>query len=152
MPPNVTMILKQRLKVKSVRFKVFQEIYRQHRVQWVSTDSTGSLNKWDEINVTSIQGVSVDESVATSTSSVSRITERAISHPPQAGSDPEHSMPKAAPKKAAAPSTPPASISKAPVAAPNSSLPSASFPIGGSEATLAVLYCGGPKREKPRQL
>ena len=56
---------------------------------------------------------------------VGTITEPAISHLPQAGGDPElfqlgeHSMPKAAPKLAAAPSTPEPSISKAPVAVPN---------------------------------
>ena len=65
------------------------------------------------------QGCFVDESVATSTSSVSRIPEPATSHPPQAGGNPElflqrgRAMPKAASNLAAAPSTPPASISKA---------------------------------------
>ena len=39
-----------------------------------------SLNNWDEVNLKSIQGVCVDESVATSTSSVSRTTEPAITH------------------------------------------------------------------------
>ena len=62
--------------------------------------SRRALNSWDEVNLTSIEGVCVDESVATSTSSVSRITEPAISHPPQAGSDSklflqrENTMPK----------------------------------------------------------
>ena len=44
-----------------------------------------SLNSWDEVNLTSVQGDFVDERVATSTSSVSRITEPAISHLPQPG-------------------------------------------------------------------
>ena len=46
------------------------------------------MNSWDEVKLNSIQGVFVDERVATSTSSVSRITEPAISHLPQAGGDP----------------------------------------------------------------
>ena len=87
------------------------------------------LNNWNEGNFESIEGrgVYVDNGVGTSISSVSRVTEPAISCPPQAGSDPElfqqqeHSVPerpgqiftldvpKAAPKLAAAPSTPLAS-------------------------------------------
>ena len=61
-----------------------------------------SVISWDEVNLNSIQGVCVDESVATSTSSVSRLAETALSHLPQAGSGPElfqrrgHTMPKAA--------------------------------------------------------
>ena len=39
-----------------------------------ATVNTESLNSWDEVNLKSIQGVQVDESVGTSTSSVSRIT------------------------------------------------------------------------------
>ena len=64
----------------------------------------------------------------------------------------EHSMPKEAPKMAAAPRTPPASISKAPVAVPNSSFPTSSSPIEGADSTATVPDHGGPKkREKPRQ-
>ena len=48
-----------------------------------------SKRSTDKVNFTSIQGVCVDASVVASTSSVSRITEAAISHPPQAGRDPE---------------------------------------------------------------
>ena len=44
-----------------------------------------SLNKWDEINLNSTQGVYVDDSVGTTISSESRVTEPAISHQPQAG-------------------------------------------------------------------
>ena len=73
----------------------------------------------------SIQGVCVDESVVTSTSSVRRITEPAITHLPQAGGRHlelfqlrEHSMSKAATQLAAAPSGPPAGISTTPVAVP----------------------------------
>ena len=80
-----------------------------------------SLNRWYEVNLNSIQGIYVDESVLTSTSTVSRITEPAISHPLQAGTDPglflrrEHTIPKAASKLTAAPSTPQARISQTPV-------------------------------------
>ena len=77
-----------------------------------------SMNSGDEVNLKSIQGVCVDESVDASTATVIRITESAISHPPQAGGDRElflqreHTMPTAASKLAAVPSAPPASISK----------------------------------------
>ena len=64
-----------------MRFKLLREIDLQ--------TTRDSLNSWDEVNLTSIQGVFVDERVATSTSSVSRITEPAISHLPQPGCDPE---------------------------------------------------------------
>ena len=73
-------ILRQRLKVKKT------EIQRLQRDQQSTQDSP---NSWDEVNLTSIQFVCVDESVATLTSSVRRITEPAISHQPEAGSDPE---------------------------------------------------------------
>ena len=56
--------------------------------------NTGPLNNWYEVNLNSIQGVHVDDSISTSISSVSRVTEPAISHPAQAGSDPELSQPK----------------------------------------------------------
>ena len=94
-----------------------------------------SLNNWDEVKLNSIQGVCVDESVATSTSSVSRITEPAISHLPPGGGDPElflqreHTMPKAASTIAAGPSTQPVSISTTPVAVHDSSIPTISLPI-----------------------
>ena len=64
----------------------------------------GTLNNWDEVHLNSIQGVHVDDSIGTSLPSVSRVTEAAISHPPQAGVDldrfhlKEHSVPKAARK------------------------------------------------------
>ena len=67
-----------------------------------------SLDSWDEVNLNSVQGVHVDDSVGTSTSSVSRRTEPAITHLPQAERDPElflqreNAMPKAASKLAAA--------------------------------------------------
>ena len=63
------------------------------------------------MKLNSIQGVYVDDSIGTSISSVSRVTEPANSHPPQAGCDPErfhlrgHYMSNAAPKLNAAPST-----------------------------------------------
>ena len=82
-----------------------------------------SVNTWDEVNINSIQSVYVDHSIGTSMSmsSVSRVTEPAISHPPQVGEvNPrlfqlnEHLVPTAATTLAAAPSTPPASNSNAP--------------------------------------
>ena len=56
------------------------EVQSLHRDLWTTQDSP---NSWDEVNFNSIQGVSVDESVAASTSS-----ELALSHPPQAGGRP----------------------------------------------------------------
>ena len=47
-----------------------------------------SLDRWEEANLNSSQGVCADE-VLLSTSFVSKFTEPAISHPPQAGDDPE---------------------------------------------------------------
>ena len=44
-----------------------------------------SLDRWDDVNFNSIQVVYVDDSTGTSISSASRVTETAISHPPQAG-------------------------------------------------------------------
>ena len=46
-----------------------------------------SLNNWDGGNLDSIQGVYADESIGTSILSVSRVTEPAISHPPEVGGD-----------------------------------------------------------------
>ena len=102
------------------------EIQRLQRDQQTTQDS---LNSWDEVNLSSIQGVCVDESVATSPSTVSLMTEPAITHQKLVVSNPElfrrgdHSMPKTATKLAAAPSTPPASLSNAPMSVPNSSIP-----------------------------
>ena len=110
------------------------------------------MNSWDDVNLNSIQGVGVDESVDASTSSVARITESAISHLPQVGSDRElflqrvHTMPKAASKLAAAPSTPPANISKTPVAVRNATITTISSPIESTEATVTVPDCGELKR------
>ena len=52
-----------------------------------SPPKQNKLNSWDEVNVNSIQGVCADEHVETSTSSVSRITETAVTSP-QAGGRP----------------------------------------------------------------
>ena len=83
------------------------------------------------------------------------ITEPASSHLPQAEGDPElflqreHTMPKAASKLAAAPSTPPANISKTPAAVHNSSIPTTSLLNGSTEPTVTVPDHGGlQKREK----
>ena len=53
-----------------------------------------SLNIWNEINLDSIDVVHVGDGVGTSISSVSRVTEAAVSHPPLAGSDPALVQPK----------------------------------------------------------
>ena len=80
------------MKAKRPRLKVFKTDFE---------STLGTLNKWDEVHLNSIQGVHVDDSIGTSLSSVSRVTEPAISHPPQAGVDldwfnlKEHSVPKA---------------------------------------------------------
>ena len=60
----------------------------------------------------------------------------------------EHTMPKAASKLAAAPSTPPASISKNPVAVRKSSLPTTSLPTKSTEATVAVPDNAGPQKKE----
>ena len=72
------------------------------------------------------------------------------------GGDPElfrqkgHSMPKAAPTLAAAPSTSPASNSNIPVAVHNFSVPTISLPIWSTGATVTVHDDGGPKKERSR--
>ena len=71
-------IFQQRLKVERMRFSL-------RRDQQTTQDSP---NNWDEGNLDSIQGACVDDSI-TSTSSISRVKESAISHPPHTGSDPE---------------------------------------------------------------
>ena len=78
-PPNLNRILEA--KIESQKY----ELQSSER----STDNTGFTEQWDEVNLTSIQGVYVDDRVATSTSSVIRIPVPAISHLPPAGSDPE---------------------------------------------------------------
>ena len=124
MPPNITRNLEARF--ESQKYEI-QSLPRDLRA------TQGSPSRWAEVTLNSIQGVCVDERVATSTSSVSRITEPAISRLPQAGSDPElfqlreHSLQKAAPTLATALGTPPASISKTPLAVHNSSLPTTIF-------------------------
>ena len=106
-PLNLTRKLEAKIGIQNYEIRGVQKIYK-----------PDSLNSWDEVNLNSIQGVCVDEGVATSISSVSRITESAISHPPQAGSDPEkfpkreNTMPKAASTLVAAPSAPLAWITK----------------------------------------
>ena len=72
---------------KDLEAKIVSQKYDIQRIQRNPQTTQNSLNSWDEVNFNSIQGVSVDESVASSKSSVSRITEPAISHLPQAGGD-----------------------------------------------------------------
>ena len=67
-----------RLKAKMQRLEVFKEI-------WESTQD--SLNKWDAVSLNSIPGVYVYDCIGSSISSVSPVTEPAISHLPQVGSD-----------------------------------------------------------------
>ena len=75
LPPNLT---------RNLEAKIAGQRYEIQTPQRDLQTTRDSLNSWDEVNLTSIQGVFVDERVATSTSSVSRITEPAISHLPQA--------------------------------------------------------------------
>ena len=76
-----------------------QQQVRESRSEVMTTQD--SLNRWDEVSLNSIQGVCVDESVATS---FRRIAEPALGHPPRNGSDRElclqreNTTPKAAPK------------------------------------------------------
>ena len=69
-PPNLTKNLEAKIESHKT------EIQSLHRDLQTTQDS---LNSWDEVKLNSIQGVCVDESVATSTSSVSSTTEP-ISH------------------------------------------------------------------------
>ena len=144
-PPNLTRYLEA--KTESQNYEI-QSLQRDLQT------TQDSLISWDEVNINSIQGVCGEESVATWTSSVSSITERAISHLPQAGCDAqlfqqrEHAMPKAASEFVAALSTPPASVSKNLVAVHNSSMPTTSLPNGSTEAAATVLDYGGPKKRE----
>ena len=58
----------------------------------------------------------------------------------------EHTMPTAASKLAAAPSTPPVSISKTPVVVRNATITTISSPIESTEVTVTVPDCGELKR------
>ena len=124
-------------KTRRMRFKVF---------------NTDSLNSWDEVNFNSIQGVCEHESVATSTSSIIRMTEPAISHLPQAGGDPVLSYKESIQCRKqhqnwfAVPITPPASVSNTAVAVHISSVPTTSLPIVCTEAAVTVPDYGGLRR------
>ena len=119
---------------QNLEAKIGSQKYEIQALQRDLQTAQDSLNSWDEVHLNSIQGVCVDGSVATSTSSISRTTERAVSHPLQAGRDPElflqreNTMPKSASKFAAAPSAPQARISKTPVTTHNSLSPT-SLPL-----------------------
>ena len=137
----------------------FYEKYETWSLQRNLQITQDSLNSWTEVILNSNQRDCVDESVATSTSSVNRTTEQAISYLPQVGSDPElflereHKMPKAPSTLAASLSTSPASISKPPVTVHHSSSPTTPLSIVNTEVLVTVPACGGPqKREKQRQL
>ena len=138
LPPNLT---------RNLEAKIDGQTYEIQTPQRDLQTTRDSLNSWDEVNLTSIQDVFVHERVATSTSSVSRITEPAISHLPQPGGDPElflqreHSMPKAASKLSAGPSTPPSSISKTPAAI--LLFRRLFLPTGSTEATVTAPDYGG---------
>ena len=102
-----------------------------------------SLNNWEEVNLTSVPGVYVVNSVGTSTSSGSRILEPAITRLLQSEGDlelvklREHSMPIAAPNT--------------PVAVHNS-FPTTSLPIESTEATGTDPDYGGPKKREAEQM
>ena len=143
MPPTLTRDLEAKIESRKTQIRSLQRDLQ---------STQDSLNSWDEVSLTSIQGVCFDEGVATSPSSVSRVTEPAISHFPQAGGDPElfprreHAMPEAVPMLAAAPSTPLTRISTTPVAVHHSSVPTTSSPNGGTEATVSIPGYGGPTK------
>ena len=117
-----------------------------------------SLNNWDEGDLHSIEAVH------------GRITEPPVSHPPQAGRGheqlqrKEHSVPmrsaqifrydvpKAAPKLAAAPSTPPAGNLKDPPTVPNTSTPTTTLPTETTAPTVTIPDYGGHKKKKPNTL
>ena len=61
-------------------------------------------------------------------------------------------MPKAVPKLAAAPSLPPASISKTPMPVHNSFILTTSLPIGSTAPRVTVPDMEDPKREQQRQI
>ena len=75
MPPNLNRNLEAKIESQKTVIQSFQEDLQ---------STQDSLNSWDEVNLNLIQGVYVDGSVGTSTSSVSRLTEPVISHLPQA--------------------------------------------------------------------
>ena len=117
-----------------------------------------SLNNWDEGDLHSIEAVH------------GRITEPPVSHPPQAGRGheqlqrKEHSVPmrsaqifrydvpKAAPKLAAAPSTPPAGNLKDPPTVPNTSTPTTTLPTETTAPTITIPDYGGHQKKKPNTL
>ena len=74
MPPKLT---------RNLEAKIGSQKYEIQALQGDLQTTQDSLNCWDEVHLNSIQGVCVDRSVATPTSSVSKMTERAISHPLQ---------------------------------------------------------------------
>ena len=92
--------------------KIYSQTCEIQSVQRDLLSTLDSPNSWDELNLSSIQGVCVDECVGTWTSSVSRITEPAICHLSPAEGGPklfqlkQQSRRKAAPIVAAVPSTP----------------------------------------------
>ena len=120
MPPNLTRDLDAKIESQKTEIQSLQR-------ELQSTQD--SLNNWDEVNLISMQGVCVDESVATSTSSVTRITDPAISHLPHAGRDPELFQQRA-PKLE------------------NSSTPTTSLPNGSTEATVTVPDYGEPRKRE----
>ena len=68
-PPNLTRDLEA--KIQSQKTEI-------HSLQRDLQSTQDSQNSWSEANLGLIQGICVDECVATSTSSVSRITEPTI--------------------------------------------------------------------------
>ena len=89
------LVLELRSKVKQMRASAARDLEAKiesqksaiQRLQRDLQSAQDSLNSWDEVNLNWIQGVCVDETVGTSTSSVKRMTEPAITHLPQASCD-----------------------------------------------------------------
>ena len=84
------LVLELRSKVKQMRASAARDLEakiesQKSEIQSLQRDlqsTQDSLNSWDEVNLNWIQGVCVDKTVGTSTSSVSRMTEPAITHQP----------------------------------------------------------------------
>ena len=89
-----------------------------------------------------------------STSSVRRVMEPAISHLPQVGGDPRAVFAKRAHnaessnKIGCSPEYATNEHQKAPMAVPNSSIPTTSLPTGSTEATVTAPDYGGPQKRE----
>ena len=109
-----------------------------HFLQRDQESTQDALNNLDEVNLHWTRGVYVDDSVGTSISSVSRVPEPAISLVSESIQCPKQHQ-----NLLPAPSTPPASNSKATLAAPSSFITSTSLLTESAVPTVAVPHCGG---------